>query len=64
MEFSELRGSIEAYIESEVEKRIKDYPVYIHLDGCIIDQDDIEYSHGQIDVSLSSPIYMHKRWTA
>jgi len=64
MEFSELRCSIEAYIEAEVEKRIKDYPVYIHLDGYIIDQDDIEYNHGQIDVTLSSPIYMHKTGVA
>jgi hypothetical protein len=56
---TELSKVLEAYIENQVSKRVKTYPVHVKINGEEISA-DIEYSDGQINVIVDVPIFYLK----
>lgn len=60
---AELTSIIEKMVNDEVERRvelrIKSYPIYVRIDGQIIDHGET-FECGQIDIDIETPIFFPK----
>ena len=56
----EIKDLINAEIEKEVEKRIKEYPIHIKIDGIEVDQDSRVVRGGEIEIEINTPFFMSK----
>lgn len=53
---AELTDIFEKIVNEEVAKRIKEYPVYVRIDGDLVDSCSV-IEGGQIEVNIETPIF-------
>jgi len=53
----ETLKAIEADIQKEVDQQIKDYPIYVVIDGQEMDIESIDKSGGEITIYLGHPLF-------
>ena len=52
----EVIKKIEKFVENEIDERIKDYPIYIFLNGVQVDVDNALISNGEVNIFINSPV--------
>tara|TARA_B100000614_G_scaffold5785_1_gene5591 strand:+ start:400 stop:645 length:246 start_codon:yes stop_codon:yes gene_type:complete len=55
-----LDKAMEAVIQEEVERRMKDLPVHITIDGELVDVDACDIIHDEIYVEIKTPIFFNE----
>lgn len=55
-DLSEVSAAIETLIENEVARRIKEYSIFVRIDGKLVDSSAV-IEGGQIDINLETPFY-------
>lgn len=56
----ELEQKLSDYIQEETERKIADYPIYVHINGDLVDIDESMAKGGQINLFINDPVYCSK----
>jgi len=47
-----VEKTIDAFINNEIERRIKDYSFAVYRDGELVDSEDIQFTEGQVNIFI------------
>lgn len=47
-----VENTMDAFIENEIERRIKGYSFSVYCDGELVDVEDVQFEDGQVDLFI------------